>query len=68
MHLTENWRLKGQRYTLTTTRNNETQEITFPPRHVARRELDVYTFDEQEVEVEVRENESESVAPEGLAQ
>ena len=50
MHLTENWRLKGPRYTLTTTRDEETQEVTFPPRHVATREIEVYEFDADEEE------------------
>jgi hypothetical protein len=64
MHLTENWRLKGQRYALMTNRNTETQEITFPPRHVATREMDVFKFDENEVD----EHEPKVIVVEGVAQ
>ena len=65
MHLTENWRLKGPRYSLTTTRNKETQELTFPPRHVATREMDVFKFDEQDEETQ---HEPEVRVSEGLPQ
>ena len=65
MHLTENWRLKGPRYNLTTTRNTETQELTFPPRKIATRELDVFEFEAREEEAQ---RESEASVSEGLPQ
>jgi hypothetical protein len=65
MHLTENWRLKGQRYALMTNRNTETQEITFPPRHVATREMDVFKFDENEAE---EQRKPEAAVVESVAQ
>jgi len=62
MYLTENWRLKGPRYLLTTTRNRETQQVTFPPRKVAIRELDLYKFDlRAEKERKIEEGVAEAI-------
>jgi len=44
MYLTENWRLKEQRYTLKGSRSHDTHEVMFPPRPVAPRELALYDF------------------------
>lgn len=44
MYLTENWRLKGQRYTLKGTRTTDTQTLTFPPRYVEPRPVQAYDF------------------------
>ena len=46
MYLTENWRLKNQRYTLRGTQNTQTHEINFPPRRVAPREVATYDLNQ----------------------
>lgn len=43
MYLTENWRLKEQRYTLHGLRLND-EQVSFPPREVEPRAVEVYTF------------------------
>lgn len=48
MRVTEHWRLNDQRYELRGTRNPETQEINFPPRPVAVRQLEAYNFHQKD--------------------
>jgi hypothetical protein len=57
MYLTENWRLKAQRYILTGNRTPETQEVTFPPRPVAPRVVEAYDFSDEPYTQENREAE-----------
>lgn len=45
MYLTETWRLKDQRYQLIGQVAQDTQELTFPPRPNAVREVESYDFD-----------------------
>ena len=48
MYLTENWRLKRQRYNLNGSELPETKELTFPPRSVTPRDVEVYDFEAQD--------------------
>jgi hypothetical protein len=52
MYLTENWRLKAQRYILQGVRTPETHEVTFPPRPVTPRDVETYEFDDTAPEPE----------------
>lgn len=45
MYLTETWRLKDQRYQLIGQVAQDTQELTFPPRPHAVREVESYDFE-----------------------
>jgi hypothetical protein len=45
MYLTETWRLKDQRYQLIGQVAQDTQELTFPPRPAAVREVPSYEFE-----------------------
>ncbi len=45
MYLTENWRLKAQRYTLTGSRDpQDTEAVNFPPRPVQPRMVETFDF------------------------
>lgn len=44
MRVSENWRLKKQRYTLEGKVNEETGKVSFPPRPVEPRQVETFDF------------------------
>lgn len=44
MRITENWRLKSERYTLEGAQPTEIENPCFPPRPVQAREVEIYDF------------------------
>jgi hypothetical protein len=57
MYLTENWRLKEQRYTLHGLRLND-EQVSFPPREVEPRSVEVYIFPQEAPQSQVAEPEA----------
>lgn len=47
MRVSENWRLKKQRYTLAGKMNEETGKVTFPPRSIEPCKVETFDFSKE---------------------